>query len=143
MFKVYKIMEFVIAVFLLGLAYVDWKTRKVPVFALIGMTVISAITMVFWTQNTIWNTLGGIAIGILFLGISKWSKEAIGYGDSWVILALGIGFGGLKLLQILFVANFLASIVSLILCLGFKHSRTYALPYIPFLTIAYLGGMIL
>lgn len=138
-----KIVEYIVAIFLLGLAYKDWKTKRVSVWALIAITVITLMARIFWIKISFWGTLGGIAIGFLFLGLSKLSGEAIGYGDSWLILVLGIYLGGVKLLQMLFAASCLASIVSMIMCVGFRCGKKHRLPYIPFLTIAYLGGMLL
>ena len=37
--------------------------------------------------------VAGLGCGIVFLMISKWSQEGIGYGDSWMILNMGIFLG--------------------------------------------------
>lgn len=48
--------------------------------------------------------VAGLGCGIVFLMISKWSQEGIGYGDSWMILNMGIFLGIWNLLGMLMLA---------------------------------------
>lgn len=50
---------------------------------------------------------------MVFLLISKCTRESIGYGDSWLILLLGIQLGYLKAISVLFAASLLAGVASL------------------------------
>lgn len=138
-----RVIEWAMAMLLVFLSYSDWKTKKVSVLPL-GLTmVLSMIACIFVDSVSVWQILGGLLIGLLFLGISKLTKEAVGYGDSWLILSLGIYVGATRLLEILCVASFLASIFSILYCMWHGWSKKHTLPYIPFITIAYLGGRIL
>ena len=47
--------------------------------------------------------LGGVGVGIAFLGISRLTREGVGYGDSLAILILGICLGLWKSLAVLTV----------------------------------------
>lgn len=138
-----RVIDYIIALLLIVLAYKDWKTKRVSVWLLGVITVVAIVACIFLVTTSAWNTLGGVAIGILLFGISKWSGEAIGYGDSWLILSLGIYLGGMKLLQVIFLASFLACLISIAYCMRCGWSRKHTLPYIPFVAVAYLGGMFL
>ena len=68
--------------------------------------------------------------------------QSFGYGDSILILILGILSGGWNLLWILFAAFLIASVYGGIMIARKKYTRKKSFPFIPFLTVAYLGGMI-
>lgn len=85
--------------------------------------------------------LGGAGVGILFFVVSKFTKEAIGYADSWMILLLGIYLGLWDILWLLSISLIISGIVAVILLIKFKYSRKIAFPFIPFLAIAYIGVM--
>lgn len=115
--------------FAMGVSEYDWKRRLIPVKFL---WIYSAAAVLCAFPNI---KIGGLMIGILFWVISKITKEAIGYGDSWVITLLGIYLGGKDLIRVLFTASFLAAIVSLILMWKQGWKREGNLPFVPFLTI--------
>lgn len=73
---------------------------------------------------------------------SWFTQESFGYGDSILILILGILSGGWNLLWILFAAFLIASVYGGIMIARKKYTRKNSFPFIPFLTVAYLGGMI-
>ena len=59
-----------------------------------------------------------------------------------VILILGILSGGWNLLWILFAAFLIASVYGGIMIARKRYTRKNSFPFIPFLTVAYLGGVI-
>ena len=62
-------------------------------------------------------------------------------GSRWILI-LGILSGGWNLLWILFAAFLIASVYGGIMIARKKYTRKNSFPFIPFLTVAYLGGMI-
>ena len=108
----------VIAVYLLILSVIDIRWKKVSVRSLL------------------------ILLGGVFLFLSWFTQESFGYGDSILILILGILSGGWNLLWILFAAFLIASVYGGIMIARKKYTRKNSFPFIPFLTVAYLGGMI-
>ena len=75
---------------------------------------------------------GGAGVGILFLLVSKVTREGFGYGDSWAILALGIYLGLWGVLDVL-VGTFCFLAVAALVCLTAKKmSRKHTIPFIPF-----------
>lgn len=72
-------------------------------------------------------------LGILLLCFAFMSREQIGYGDGWLILALGMWMTAPELLQILFLGMGCGILYGL--CFGKRE-----LPLVPFLTVAYVIG---
>jgi leader peptidase (prepilin peptidase)/N-methyltransferase len=137
-----KITDWALAFFLLLGAYKDWKKREVPIAILLGMGVVAVGSWIFCDSVGVWQRLIGVLIGGLFLIISKLTREAIGYGDSLVILILGLHMGVFQMLQTLCLASILAGGLSLFLLWKRKWSRSMTLPFLPFVTATYLGVMI-
>ena len=121
----------------------DWKKKELPLWLLSGMSACIVIFAMCCKDTSLWHRLAGAALGVLFFLISKVTKEAIGYGDSWLILLLGIHMGISRALQVLFAASLLAALFALFYLWICKWKRNATLPFVPFLAIAYLGVMFL
>jgi len=121
----------------------DIRRKGVYTWVLIVLTLLLVIFSVCFQTENIWSTVGGLIVGILFFIVSKLSREAIGYADSWMILLLG-GYLGLKnILIMLTLAFVITGIVGLVGFVFRKLKKTSSVPFIPFLTIAYIGVMLL
>ena len=133
-----------IVLLLLGICSIsDWKKKTIPMVLLVFMSVIVLIIVMICKDVSIRLRIGGGFLGFVFLLISKCTKEAIGYGDSWLIMILGIHLGSLQTIEVLFVASVLAGIVSLFCLWRCRWKRNATLPFVPFLCISYLGVMLL
>lgn len=71
--------------------------------------------------------------GILILLLGRFSKEQIGYGDGWLMLALGMWLPLKTLLWMLVLGIGLGALYALVF-----HVRE--LPLVPFLAAAYVAG---
>lgn len=128
---------------LLGVCSVsDARKKTMPAVLLILFSIAVVGFALFDNAVSTRFRVGGLFMGILFLLISKCSKEAIGYGDSWLILLLGIYLGYLRALGVLFGASLLAGVVSVLFLWKRGWKKKATLPFVPFLSIAYLGAMI-
>lgn len=132
-----------VAILLVAMAYRDWRTKRVSCLSLVLMAVLVLVLRIVFVKDTIWSTLGGVAVGISFFFISKYSRESVGYGDSWLILLLGIFVGGKMIMEIIFVASFLAALFSIGYGLVRGWNRKNTIPFIPFLAAAYVGVALL
>ena len=132
-----------VAVLLGIIAYRDLRTKQISCLSLVLMAVLVLVLRRIFVEDSMWSTLGGVAVGISFFFISKYSRESVGYGDSWLILLLGIFLGGKMIMELVFVASFLAALYSI--GYGFIRgwNRKNTIPFIPFLTLAYLGVVLL
>ena len=120
---------------------IDWRKREIPITLLFIMSAGITIFAIYCKDITIWYRLAGGALGMMLFVVSTVTKEAIGYGDSWLILLLGVQLGILRVLQLLFAASLLAVIFAVFYLWVRKWNRKATLPFVPFLTIAYLGVM--
>ena len=106
-------------VYLTCLSVIDIRTRKIPIWLL------------------------GAGVGIAFLGISKITREAFGYGDGIVILILGICLGLWDLLIVLMVSFLGASLIAILLLVWSKGAKKQSMPFIPFLCIGYVAVILM
>ena len=121
----------------------DWKTKEIPMLWLVFISIITTGLILCCNTVSIPLRVGGALLGLLFLFISKCTHEAIGYADDWIILILGVYMGALKVMNVLFGASLLACVCSLFYLWRHHWKRSATLPFIPFLTISYLGVLIL
>lgn len=126
---------------LTGLSVMDYKIRKVPgdvlIICLAGSIIYQAVTKtVDWRLSV----AGGL-VGILFLGISRYTRESIGYGDSLAILILGIYLGIWGLLAVLVTTFFILAVIALMSIVIRRKKKNLTFPFYPFLTVGYLLGI--
>lgn len=138
----YEISQGICFIYLLVLSFIDIKSRKIPVWTLIIGMMLSIIFQ-YMAGNTdhILIILGAMT-GVVFIITSKMTKEKFGYGDSILILILGIFLGFWNIMYLLFIAFFVSAVYSVILLSVFRKGKKESFPFIPFLTIGYLGGVI-
>lgn len=132
-----------VAVLLVVMAYRDWRTKQISCLSLVLMAILVLVLRMLFVEDTIWSTLGGVAVGIAFFFISKYSRESVGYGDSWLILLLGVFVGGKMIMEVIFTASFLAALFSIGYGLVRGWNRKNTIPFIPFLAAAYVGVVLL
>lgn len=138
-----EISKWLMLTFLVVCSISDWKWRSVRVRMLILMSVFGVLGGMLFMQKSLWLILGGFVMGLLFLGISYLTKESIGYADSWLILILGVYLGLKDMALLLVIAFFLAGLVSLGGVVLKRWKRDGTIAFIPFLTTAYVGVMLL
>lgn len=83
-------------------------------------------------------TAAGAGAGLLLLGVARLTGEAVGYGDGWLVMALGIYLGFWGLMEVLAAAWMLLAIAAGMCLVRKKWSRRAALPMTPFLTAGFL-----
>ena len=133
-----------IMMILLGIAsWGDWKRRQISVNLLLILSVFSLAAVLITKRNSVLEILGGLGIGLFFLFVSYITEEKIGYGDSWLVIVLGIYLGGNKLIKLMLIASFTACLVSLIYGMLRKWNRNTSLPFIPFMMLAFVGVLFL
>lgn len=134
----------IVVLFVLGLCGIsDWKKKTIPLIWILLLGAVILISVLICRDVGVRLRVSGGLLGGLFLLISKYTREAIGYGDSLLILLLGIYLGGLRVLEVLFWATTFAAITSVFCLWRRRWKRNATLPFVPFLSIAYLGVILL
>ena len=137
----YKIADWVVFIFLIVIGVIDWRKREIPICMLFFMSLTVLLFAIFCRHVGLSYRLVGALLGVIFFLISKVTKEAVGYGDSWLILLIGIHLGILKALQLLFVASVLSALFAVFYLWKCNWKKSAMLPFAPFLAIAYIGVM--
>lgn len=138
-----KIAEGIVLTFLIGCSVSDWRRKAISLWCLVLFSIITLCLCVLCQNVNVSQRVSGVVIGLVFFVISKCTKEALGYGDSWIILLLGCWLGGKELLQLLLAASLISAVASLFLLWKRGWKRKETIPFVPFLAMAYvLGGMV-
>ena len=121
----------------------DLINREVPVNYLLFFGVVGVAGNAILKYQSIWEMVAGACIGGVFLMVGWLTKEAIGYGDGWGLLILGLMKGCHKLLPVVFGAFLFSGVYGLWRLFGWKASREETLPFYPFLFATNLGVYLL
>ncbi|XCP85448.1 prepilin peptidase [Roseburia hominis] len=133
------------AVFLVMLAvgaFWDVRSRKVPVVYLIFFTLAVVLYQMIWFRQRWMLWVLGMSVGVCFLMLSRLSGEGISYGDSWMILNLGMLLGIWKVFAVLAGAFVLMLVAALIGVKIRKWGRKTRIPFLPFLLAGYVGALL-
>ena len=76
--------------------------------------------------------------GLSALALAKLTREKIGYGDGFMLLALGCYIRLEEMAWVCMIAVCLAGLFALILLAFFHKKRDYAIPFVPFLLLGYV-----
>lgn len=136
------IMTAIVSIWLILCSWQDIRKKKIQL-ALIGAGFLCIMAYSFWAGGiTIWNRAAGLSLGVLLLILNPITRGQIGIGDGLIVSIIGIGLGFNRLAFILVYGLFGAAIVSIGLIMFRKVNRKVTIPFIPFLLLGYLGGLI-
>ena len=107
------------------------------VFGIFGLAYGLITNELTWMQILI-----SLVPGIIFLVISKVTKESMGYGDGIIVLVMGSYISIAKLVGSLILALILAAIWSIVLLVFFRKKKQEEFPFVPFVLLGYLGGLL-
>lgn len=135
------ICQCIFLVYIAALAVMDFKYRKLPLKTLLSGLFIAAAGCLCGREISPVLLATGGCMGIVFLLISRGSGESFGYGDSILILIIGIFLGFWNLMYLLLGAFSMAAVFSAVMMIKHRFNRKSSFPFVPFLAAAYLGGM--
>lgn len=138
-----EISKWMMLLFLIVCSISDYKSRSVKTALLAGMSLLQVVFCLFLTEESLLSVAIGALIGGVFWLFSYWTGEALGYADSWIILLIGVYLGGEKTLYLLTASFLVAGLFSLVMLVWKRWSGKRSIPFIPFLTLGYIGVMAL
>ena len=138
-----NISRITVAVYILLLAFMDIRRRELRLDLLLTGIPLAVISRIVLGNIPAALVIAGGAAGALFMIISRVTEEAFGYGDSILIMIMGIFLGIWDLLAMLVTAFFLAAVFSGIMLSRKIYTRKSSFPFVPFLAAAYLGGVVI
>ena len=132
-----EIAKLVMGLCLLGIGVVDWRKKRIPMWMLGSLGILSILFRIFVSEVTWKSSIAGLAVGGLMLLIGLCTRQAIGYGDGWMIFLLGFCLGLKDILILVFVAASSAGLCGLILGICRGKIQNQSLPFAPFLALGY------
>lgn len=136
-------MRTVCIVLFLGLnAWRDARRREI---SLISAAIFGAAGLLFCVcrGGSIWQRMVSLVIAGCFLGLSVLTRGEIGMGDGVLLAALGTVLDVEEFLTMLLLGLLGSSIWALVLLAVFRKGRKTEIPFVPFLLLGYLGGILL
>lgn len=124
-------------------AWIDLKREIIYVPLIVCMGIIGVICHIFLQENTIWNLMSGMLIGVILLLGGIWSGEKIGYGDGVIFIMTGIFLGFWGNMLLLVIASILAGVTGTGLLLTHKKCKEEQIVFVPFIFISYVILLIL
>lgn len=127
----------------LGLnAWMDIKKKEISLMTA-AVFAITGIVWSFYCGRSWMQAVIPLVTGVAFLMLSLATRGAVGMGDAWILLALGMMLGTEEFLWTLCLGMMLAGIWALILLVVFRKKRHTEFPFVPFLLAGYVGGLAL
>lgn len=83
-----------------------------------------------------------LGIGALMMAFCLLSGGAVGMGDGWILLSLGMMLGTDAYIRTVCISMILAAAWAAVLLAVFKKGKKAELPLVPFLFLGYLAGLI-
>lgn len=134
-----KVLSGIICIcYLIILSVQDVRNKNVSLRLLLIGLLVSILYQLIWSESSLLLCAAGAAVGVGFIGISKVTKEGIGYGDSILILTLGIYMGLWEVIYLLIISFLLSAVFSMGVLTVCHYNRKKSIPFIPFLTVGYI-----
>lgn len=121
----------------------DIKKKEISYIAVITGGIATLLIFLQWKDNSVWNQIGGSAVGIVMMAISKLSRGQIGMGDGIILIVTGMGLGMWNNISLLVYALFFAAVFSFTLMIGKKISKKDTIPFVPFLFLGYVSVLVI
>ncbi|HEX3076805.1 MAG TPA: prepilin peptidase [Lachnospiraceae bacterium] len=124
--------------FLMTLAVIDMKERKIPCVVLSISFLIALLSTVLVKHGITTEQLCGMTIGFLFILISFVTRGQLGLGDGITVVITGVVIGFWDNLLMVLYALFAAGITAIILIVFKRSNRKERIPFLPFLLLGYI-----
>ena len=124
----------------------DIRTRTIPVLIPAAASAAAAAASAAAGSLRIYDVLIAVITAVFFAGIARLSREAFGYGDCFLIWAVMICCGPAAGACVILTGFFICAAAAAFMLAVKRVSRTYKLPFVPFLCISHavflIGGAI-
>lgn len=127
-----------VAVVMLICTVADIRRKEISVwlFVILGITAITGY--IVCAEQKGWMLIVGMVPGMLMLILAKITEQSIGYGDGIILVEIGVVTGVGKCMLVLAAALAMAGLFSLGIIVIKRVDKKYKIPFVPFLTAAYL-----
>ena len=134
--------EIIILILLLYSAYTDIRSREIMMLPVYICILIAIIGVIAKGDVSLMSFLGAIP-GLIMLLVSHITKGALGDGDAYLILAVGLLIGLRNVTLMLMIGSTMAFVYSLFLLSIKKAGKKKTICYAPFILSGFIGVMII
>ena len=137
--EIIKLIFTILTMLLMGVATVmDIREKKIPISLPAVQMMISMLYFIYLWSNRI-DGLRGLMLSMLpgaaLLLVGYVTKQGIGFGDGFMVLALGPLFGAMDIMLITLIAFSLSALTGGMLLLFKKAEAKNIIAFMPFLTV--------
>jgi leader peptidase (prepilin peptidase)/N-methyltransferase len=124
---------------LLLVTFIDLDTQTIPDVVTLPGIILGFLASFLIPHVKYWQSFIGILLGggllylVAFLYYSLTKKEGMGGGDIKLMAMIGAFFGYHAVFPVIFFASLIGTLVGVIVIIGWKKDRKYAIPFGPFL----------
>lgn len=120
----------------------DYKRHEISLASL-AIFGCAGIGLNCWlSYQPLWEILGGLGVGLVLILAAFATREAVGLGDGLLVCVVGIYLGLWETLSLVLLGTTVCALVMGVGLLIHRIQKTDRFPLVPFLCLAYLGGMI-
>ena len=130
--------EIIIAMVLLVLSVMDIICKRIPLLVIVGLIVMAMVSSLILQPVDGVLIVAGATVGIVFFLISKVTREKLGYGDSLILLALGILLGFWEVMILILIAFLASACFGIIMVCWKKKNKNTSFPFVPFIALSYV-----
>ncbi len=124
-------------------SFKDLKTKTVNIYVTMLFSIVGIVFHMLFANISLPDICGGLGVGVMVLFTSYLTKNAIGRGDAFIIMALGTLLGGYNTMILLFIALFLCGVHAFWLLMIRKEDKKTQIPFAPFLLISFVLYMVM
>ena len=134
---------YILLLFFVILSVFDCREKQVPVLLLGAGAVAASVLLIckVISGQQVWHQILGVLPGVFLLVVAFVTKKA-GYADGVVIAIAGVVLGYKEVAFLFCISLLLISLASVVLLLFRKVNGQTQIPYLPFLTTAFVFQMI-
>lgn len=121
----------------------DVKNRKINILWPVLFTIEGIMCWIFWWQQPIAKLLPAVIPGFAILALALMMRQGIGQGDGILLVVMGIFLGAARAIWVFIYALFLSAGYALYLYIIKRKSKTYEIPFVPFMLISFVIELIL
>lgn len=123
-------------IFLISGSWQDIRKKQLSVKWLIYFGITALIVDIFY-KIPFPMCISGMIPGVMLLLIGAASKEAVGYGDGFSVMVLGLFLFLRDTIWVLSAGFFISTVVSIVILSSGRRKRVQTVPFLPFLTAGF------
>lgn len=120
----------------------DWRYRQIPIAITLAGGVMGLLLSMM-RERSLMDLCMGLVPGLVCLGLGWITREAIGYGDGFLLCAMGMYKSLEDIVGIIVLASSMAGVFGMALIIFCKKKGKDQIPFVPFLLVGSVVYMML